>query len=101
MNFSSSLFQEPFVELWNSIVSFLPQILGALAVFLVGIIVAVVLSKAIIKVVALLGIDKLATKFEIKTFFERAGIRLHIGALLGWIMKWFFIIISLRIFDAL
>ena len=95
MNFSSSLFQEPFVELWNSIVSFLPQILGALAVFLVGIIVAVVLSKAIIKVVALLGIDKLATKFEIKTFFERAGIRLHIGALLGWIMKWFFIIISL------
>ncbi|HBK34741.1 MAG: Conserved TM helix repeat-containing protein [Candidatus Uhrbacteria bacterium GW2011_GWE2_40_58] len=95
MNFSPIFFQEPFLELWDSIVAYLPQILGAIAIFFVGIIIAVVLSKAIEKVIGILGVDQIATKFEIKAFFERLGIRLHIGILLGWIVKWFFIIISL------
>ena len=95
MNFSPVIIQVPFMELWDSVVSYLPQIVGALVVFLIGIIIAVVLSKAIVRVIAVLGVDKLAGKFEIKAFFEKIGIRLHIGHLLGWIVKWFFIIVSL------
>jgi hypothetical protein len=95
MNMTTELIQGPFLELWGSIVGYLPHILGAILVFIVGIIVAIILSRAIVKVVHILSIDKLAAKFEITPAFEKAGIRLHVGRLLGWIVKWFFIIVSL------
>lgn len=95
MTFDASMIQTPFLELWDSVVDYLPQVIGAIVVFFVGIVIAVVLSKAIVKVIAVLGIDQLAGKLDITSQFEKAGIRLHIGQLLGWIVKWFFIIVSL------
>lgn len=89
------MFQEPFLELWESLIAYLPQILGALVVFFIGMLLAWVLSKAIQQVAQVLGIDQLAAHFEIKAFFEKMGIRLHIGRLLAWIVKWFCIIVTL------
>ncbi|KKU33561.1 MAG: Conserved TM helix repeat-containing protein [Candidatus Uhrbacteria bacterium GW2011_GWE2_46_68] len=89
------MFQEPFLELWESLIAYLPQILGAVVVFLVGMLLALVLSKVIRQVVQVLGIDQLAAHFEIKAFFEKIGIHLHIGRLLAWIVKWFCIIVTL------
>lgn len=87
--------QESVLDLWTSILLALPNILVAVVVFVVGIFVAVVLSRAILKIVGLLRLDELAAKFELKQSFERLGIRLHIGALLAWIVKWFFVIVAL------
>lgn len=95
MPFDTTLLQRPLFELWNTIVSFLPNVIGAVIVFVIGIVIAVVLSQVVVRAIALLRIDELAQKLEIKAQFERVGIRLHIGALLGWIVKWFFIIVSL------
>jgi hypothetical protein len=95
MSFDTMLLQGPLLELWNTIVAYLPNVIGAAIVFIIGIIIAVVLSSVVVRVIAVLHIDEAAQKLEMKTLFERVGIRLHIGALLGWIVKWFFIIISL------
>lgn len=95
MDFTQQVLQGPLLELWDTIVSYIPNLLGAIVVFLLGIIVALVLRGVIVKVVALLRIDELAKKLEIKSQFERAGIHLHIGYLFGWIVKWFFVIIAL------
>jgi len=48
-----------------------------------------------VRVIALLRVDELAKRLEITSQFERVGLRLHIGGLLGWIVKWFIIIIAL------
>jgi hypothetical protein len=95
MTFSPIMFQEPFLELWESLVAYLPQVLGALAVFFLGILLAFVLSRAVEQVARVLGLDALSAHFEIKAFFEKIGVRLHIGRLLAWIVKWFCVIVTL------
>ena len=94
MNFSD-VFQGPLLDLWNTLVAYIPNLLGAIVVFLFGVIVALVLRGVVEQVIRILRIDDLAQKLEIKSQFERAGIRLHIGRLLGWIIKWFFIVVAL------
>lgn len=95
MNISTEAFQGPLIELWNTLVSFLPNLIGAIFIFLIGIIVALVLRHVVVRVIGLLRVDDLVKKLEITAQFERVGIRLHIGYLLGWIVKWFFIIVAL------
>ena len=92
MFITSDILAGPLLALWNTIVSYLPRVLGALIVFVIGILIAIVLQRVVMKVIAILRLDELAKKLEIKTQFEHVGIRLHIGYLLGWIVKWFFVI---------
>ena len=84
-----------FVNLWAQAVVFLPKLLFAIIVFLLGLLVANLLQKAVIKVVQLFKIDELIARLEVKDFFERAGIKLNVAAFLGWIVKWFIIIVAL------
>lgn len=95
MAYSSEVLQGPLLELWETLVAYLPNLLGAIVVFFIGVIVALVLRSVVVKVILLLRIDELAKRLEITSQFERAGLRLHIGGLLGWIVKWFIIIIAL------
>ena len=95
MPISIDVVQGSLLELWETVLGYLPNILGAIIVFLFGLFIALVLRKTVIKVIELLRLDELAVKLEIKNSFEKAGLRLHIGRLFGWIVKWFFIIISL------
>lgn len=81
--------------LWNSILSYLPNVLGAVIVFLVGIIIAAVSQAVVEKMVRLLRVDDLVGKLDVKLSLEKVGIRLHVGKLLGWIVRWFFIIVAL------
>lgn len=94
MDFSTVL-QGPILELWDTILAYLPNLLGAIVVFLIGIVVALVLRSVVEQVVKILRVDDLAQKLEIKSQFERFGVHLHIGRLLGWIVKWFFVIVAL------
>ncbi len=81
--------------LWNSILSYLPNVLGASVVFLIGLVIAAVLQTVVEKLVKLLRVDELVGKLEVKQSLEKVGIRLHVGKLLGWIVKWFFVIVAL------
>jgi hypothetical protein len=95
MEFNYEVLQEPLLELWATLVAYLPNLLGAIVVFILGVIVALILRSVVVKVIGLLRIDELSHRLDITNQFERAGVRLHIGQLLGWIVKWFFIIIAL------
>lgn len=94
MNFNDIL-QGPLLELWGTVVAYLPNLIGAIVVFVLGMILAVALRSVIEQVIKLLRIDELASRLEIKSQFERIGVHLHIGRLFGWIVKWFFIIVAL------
>lgn len=87
--------QYSFADLWTGLIGFLPQFLGALIVFLVGLIIAGLLGKFIQRIAKLLKLDELAKRVDAQSSFEKMGIKLHIGKLLGWIVKWFFIIVAL------
>ncbi len=90
-----SVIQGSVLEVWKGILSYLPQVVGAIVVFLLGLLVANVLRTVVVKIVNLLKLDELARKFELAQAFERHGLKLNVANLLGWIVKWFFIVAAL------
>ncbi len=84
-----------FVDLWVSAMSFLPQLVFAVVVFLLGLLVANLLKTAVIRVIRFMKVDDLLERLDAKTFFSRAGIRFDVAELFGWLVKWFIILIAL------
>jgi hypothetical protein len=82
-----------FQTIWSGFITFLPQFLGALIVFFVGLIIANGLGALVAQVISSIKLDKLLEKLGINRFFERAGWRLNSGAFLGALVKWFVAII--------
>ncbi len=89
------ILQGSLLQLWDSIIAYVPYVVGALVVFLLGLLVAHVLRTVVEQLVNFLHIDDLAARLELKGSFEKVGIRLNIAVFLGWIVKWFFIIVAL------
>ncbi len=88
--FSNSLF-----NLWNGFVGFVPNVLGALIIFIAGWIVGVTIGKWVSQLVSKLKIDKLFESAGAQDVLDRSGLKLSIGRILGGIVKWFIIIVFL------
>lgn len=87
---------------WAIVASFIPDLIGALIVLIVGLIVAAGLGKVVEKVFEALRLDTLLTKLELSSFFERAGLHLRGAYFLGQLVYWFVLIsFLLAIFDIL
>ncbi|MDP3985769.1 MAG: hypothetical protein Q8P82_03310 [bacterium] len=87
--------QASFQGVWTGFAAFFPRLIGALVVFLIGVIIAVALKNVVVRVSSWLKLDMLAEKLELKASLAKAGISLKIGELLGWLVKWFVIIASI------
>ncbi len=79
-------------ELWITVANFLPSLLGALAVFVIGLIVAAVLEKVVERVVYYIRLDALLKKLGVEAIIERAHMKLNSGLLAGRIVYWFFVL---------
>jgi hypothetical protein len=79
-------------NLWLTVANFLPSLIGALAVFIVGLIVAAVLDKLVERLVYYLKLDALLRKLGVEQVVERANMKLNSGKFLGKLVYWFFVI---------
>lgn len=82
-------------QVWASVANFLPFLIGAVMVFIIGWIIAVSLGKLVEQVVRALKVDNLLAKLDLEKAMERAGWRLNSGAFLGALVKWFLIVVFL------
>ena len=89
------IIQDSLANLWGSLLLFLPRFIGALIVFAVGLIVAALLRRLVMRVSNVLKLDELAETLEVKKMLQKSGLRLNVAALLGWIVKWFFVVVFL------
>lgn len=84
------------IDLWLQFIGFVPNLVAALVVFFVGWAISVGVGRLVEKVLVILRIN---TAFEnikgLKNAVERAGLELNIARLLGEIVKWFLIIVTL------
>jgi len=80
---------------WNIFVNFLLNFLGALIVFLIGLIIAAGLAALVNKIINAIKLDKLLGKVGVAKFCEKAGWTLDSGKFLGEIVRWFFILVFL------
>lgn len=82
-------------QVWASVTGFLPLLIGAFIVFVVGWIVAVALGKVVEQLVRALRIDKILSKLEFEKGLESMGFKLDSGAFVGALVRWFLIIVFL------
>ncbi len=82
-------------RLWDKIVAFTPELLGALLVLIIGLILSHGLSKLAYKLVEMTKVDTLLKKYEGTKKLKEAGLKLSFAALIAWIVKWFIIIVTL------
>src|SRR5882672_10729250 len=81
-----------FYQLLNSTVNFLPNLLVAIIIFVVGWIIAVWLGWIIEEAVKALKVDHALRVAGFEPVVNRAGYKLNAGAFLGMLVKWFVIL---------
>lgn len=78
-----------FQDLWYQIALFLPNLLAAVVILLVGWFLAKALGKLVATLVGTLKIDDVLARVGVQSFVERSGYRLSAGGFLGALVKWF------------
>ena len=82
-------------SLWLSFVDFLPALLAAVIVFIVGWLISVALGKLTNRIIKVIKLDSLLTKIGFKKVLVKAKLKLNSGHFFGELVKWFFIVVFL------
>lgn len=80
---------------WESIILFLPELLGAIIVFVIGWIIAIWIGRLVAGILSKVMFDKLFESSGWKEALERADIKVTPSEFIGAITKWILIIIFL------
>jgi len=84
-----------FQDLWTGVISFIPKLLVAVIIFIIGWIIAVALGKLVSQLIRLFKVDKLFQALGAEEPLARAGFRLDTGAFVGGLVRWFLIVVFL------
>ena len=84
-------------NLWQSFLVFLPQLLGAIIVFLIGWTFSIGVGKLIAEILNRLKFDKLFKKAGWATALEKADLKVNASAFFGGIVKWILVIVFLLV----
>jgi MFS family permease len=79
-------------NLWWGVANYLPNIIGAFVVLIVGLIVAAGLAALVEKILESVRLDAFLEKIGLKPIFERAGLKLRAAYFFGKFVYWFVII---------
>lgn len=89
------VFSQSLLGLWYGFVNFVPGLLGAIILFVVGWVVGSIVGKAVSQLVSMLKIDKLFESAGAKDFMNRAGLNLNVSGFIGVVIKWFVVVVFL------
>lgn len=83
-------------DLWIDFVSFIPSLVAALVVFFVGWAIAIAIGRVVEKLLVILRINQAFENLKgLKEAAGRAGLKINIPLLIGEIVKWFLIAVTL------
>lgn len=88
-------FNESLLSLWYGFISFVPSLLGAVILFIIGWVVGSIIGKAIAQVINALKLDKLFESAGAADLMNRAGLKLNVGGFIGAVVKWFIVVVFL------
>ncbi len=84
-----------FQNLWQGFLNFIPALLGAIIVFVVGWLISVGVGKLITKILDLFKINQLFARGQIDEALEKAGIKANVTGFIGGIVKWILVLVFL------
>jgi len=87
---------EPIIDslqnVWNVIAQALPNIFGAIVVFLIGLILAAICEIITSRIIRGIKLDSLLRKAGLEEFLEKGSLKLDSGKFLGKCVYWFIVI---------
>ena len=92
---ASDIVRTSLMTLWIGVAGFLPRLIAAVVVFLVGWMIAHALGKVAFHVVRVIHLDGALSKVGFRRAWERSGFRLNTPMLFYELVKWFFAIVFL------
>ncbi len=97
MNYNAASWWEiistSFQNLWLSFSVFLPRLIGALLVLIIGWALAAFVGRLIATIIGSTHVDELIEKLKVAKRLEHVGAPLKVGGLIGWIVRWFIILV--------
>lgn len=83
------------LRLWQGFIGFIPKLIGAIIIFLVGWVVSVALGKLVAEILRRIQFNKIFEKGGWKTALEKADIKVDASGFIGAIFKWVLMIVFL------
>jgi hypothetical protein len=88
MDFTNVLLSS-FEQLWGQFVTWVPNFLAALVVFVLGLSASSVLGRLVEQLLDALKVDAVLEKMGAKPYFDRAGLKIDSGRFVGQLVFWF------------
>src|SRR3989344_7785791 len=82
-------------NLWMGIVNFVPNLVVAIIIVILGWLIGALFGRAIWQVFRSLKIDDALRRAGFENFLRRGNIKLDVGAFIGGLVKWFVIVVFL------
>jgi hypothetical protein len=96
MNYYNGSYQASILDslqnLYYNVLHYLPNLIAAAIVLLLGWLIAEFLGKLVLKILEAIKIDMLANRLGLDHLSERTGKKLSIARLGEWLIKWFFLV---------
>ncbi len=91
----ADVLSQSFQSLFYGLVTFIPNLVVAVVIFIVGWLVGVGLGRVVTQIVNSLRVDQALRSTGLEGVLSRAGFELSSGKFLGFLVEWFFIIVFL------
>lgn len=82
-------------SVWAGVIAFLPKLIVALLIFVVGWIIASLLARAVDQILKTVKLDSALRSAGLEQTLARAGFSLNSGRFIGELVRWFIIVVFL------
>src|SRR3989344_5334592 len=93
VNTWSQVLTESFQDLWVGVISFVPNLVVAILIVVIGWAIGALLGRVISQIVKSLKVDEALRKAGVEEFLNHGGIDLNAGDFLGGLVKWFVMLV--------
>ncbi len=83
------------IDLWQGFVVFIPNLIGAIVIFLVGWFIAVIVGKIVTEILKRIKFNRIFEKGDMKEALDKADFKIDASGFIGAIFKWVLVIVFL------
>ena len=85
---------DPLQNIWYRFLYFLPSLIGALLILLIGWIVAIGLDKLVTQLLKQIKLDTALNRLGTKNLLKKAGVDLEVSDFIGGLVKWTILLVA-------
>ncbi len=89
------IFVTSLTSFWTQLASFIPQLLGAIVVLVLGWMLAKIARSGVMRLLVLLKFDRATEKSGLETFMKHADLELSVASVIGNLIYWLIILVMI------